>query len=65
MQIRKAMTQKGQRELLTGIVEMDEAYIGGKPRKGVKGDGPGGKNKPGRGTKKAPVIGVVERGGTY
>ena len=63
MQIRKAMTQKGQRELLTGICEMDEAYIGGKPRKGVKGNGSGGKNKPGRGTKKAPVIGVVERGG--
>jgi len=34
MQIRKAMTQAEQRSLLTGIVEMDEAYIGGKPRKG-------------------------------
>ena len=63
MQIRKSMTQKGQRELLTGICEMDEAYIGGKPRKGGKGNGYGGRNKPGRGTKKAPVIGVVERGG--
>lgn len=63
MQIRKAMTQKGQRDLLTGIVEMDETYVGGKPRKGTKGDGEGGKHKPGRGTKKAPVIGAVERGG--
>ena len=35
MQIRKAMTQAEQRSLLTGIVEMDEAYIGGKPRKGI------------------------------
>ena len=29
MQIRKAMTQKEQRDLLTGIVEMDETYVGG------------------------------------
>ena len=63
MQIRKAMTQAAQRNLLTGIVEMDETYVGGKPRKGTKGDGDGGKHKPGRGTKKAPVIGAVERGG--
>ena len=63
MQIRKAMTQKGQRDLLTGVVEMDETYVGGKPRKGTKGEGPGGKHKSGRGTKKAPVIGAVERGG--
>ena len=63
MQIRKAMTQFGQRQLLTGIVEMDETYIGGKPRKGTKGDGSNGKHKTGRGTKKPPVIGAVERGG--
>ncbi len=63
MQIRKAMTQFEQRQLLTGIVEMDETYIGGKPRKGTKGDGPNGKHKTGRGTKKPPVIGAVERGG--
>ena len=63
MQIRKAMTQSEQRSLLTGIIEMDETYVGGKPRKGTKGDGDGGKHKPGRGTKKAPVIGAAERGG--
>ena len=63
MQIRKAMTQTEQRHLLTGIVEMDETYIGGKPRKGKKYDDPDDKPKPGRGTKKAPVIGAVERGG--
>lgn len=49
-------------ELLHGIVEADETYIGGKPRKGNKREddkrGPGG-----RGTKKTPVVGVVERGG--
>lgn len=63
MQIRKAMSQAEQRNLLTGIVEMDEAYIGGKPRKGTKGDGEDGKHKRGRGAKKAPVVGAVERGG--
>ena len=63
MQIRKAMIQSEQRQMLTGIVEMDETYVGGKPRKGKKYDDPDDKPKPGRGTKKAPVIGAVERGG--
>lgn len=62
MKIREAMMQADQRPMLTGIVEMDETYIGGKPRKGTKGDGKDGKHKPGRGTKKAPVVGAVERG---
>ena len=62
MQIRKAMAQAEQRSLLTGIVEMDEAYIGGKPRKGNRRND-GRPNKRGRGTDKAPVIGAVERGG--
>jgi len=61
MQIRKAMAQREQRELLTGIVEMDETYIGGKPRKGTKGENPDGSHKRGRGTTKAPVVGAVER----
>jgi len=63
MQIRKAMTQAEHRDLLTGIVEMDETYIGGKPRKGTKGGGPDGNHPRGRGTKKAPVVGTVERDG--
>lgn len=62
MQIRKAMAEREQRELLTGVVEMDETYIGGKPRPG--GSGPDGeKPKRGRGTKKTPVVGMIERGG--
>ena len=36
-------------------VEVDETYIGGKPRKGT------GPYKRGRGTKKTPVVGMVER----
>ncbi len=59
MKIREAMRESQQRQLLTGIVEMDEVYIGGKPRK----KGPGDKAKRGRGTKKTPVVGMIERGG--
>src|SRR5258708_1180662 len=33
MQIRKAMAERKQRELLSGVVEMDETYIGAKPPK--------------------------------
>lgn len=61
MKIRNAMTQHAQRELLTGIVEADETFIGGKPRKGNTPKGSG--NKRGRGTKKTPVVGLAERNG--
>jgi hypothetical protein len=40
-----------------GTVEVDETYVGGKPRKGT------GPHKRGRGTKKTPVVALVERGG--
>lgn len=42
---------------LNGNVEVDETYVGGKPR--YKGN-----NKRGRGTKKQPVVALVERGGS-
>lgn len=51
-----------QDRLLHGIVEADETYVGGKPRKGNRRDGDK-PNKRGRGTKKTAVIGAVERGG--
>ncbi|HEY1598919.1 MAG TPA: IS1595 family transposase [Pirellulales bacterium] len=41
---------------LSGIVEVDETYVGGKPRGGAKG-------RVGRGTKKAPVVALVQRDG--
>ena len=63
MQIRKAMIQAEQRNLLTGIIEMDETYVGGKPRKGKHYDNPNNRPRRGRGTTKTPVIGVVERDG--
>lgn len=57
--IRAALADDG--KLLAGIVEMDEAYVGGKRRPANRKDddepgprGPGGKQ---------PVIGAVERGG--
>lgn len=51
-EIRKLMTQGDTR--LTGIVEADETYIGGRTHGGKRG----------RGADKAAVIDVVERGGS-
>jgi len=66
--IRRAMAKdKKQRELLFGIVEADETYIGGKPRRyNEKRNQPkgGNKSKRGRGTDKTAVIGAVERNGS-
>jgi len=62
--VRLAMaTDRDQAELLSGIVEADETYIGGKPRKGNQHGDDQKKRKRGRGTLKSAVIGVVERGG--
>ena len=61
--IRVAMKNSvDQAELLHGIVEADETYIGGKPRKKNRrvDDKPAPR---GRATRKVPVIGMVERGG--
>jgi len=51
-QIRSLMTQG--KSPLDGTVEIDETYIGGKRRGGKRG----------RGTDKAAVVGVVQRGGS-
>ncbi len=53
--IRKVMIEKN---ILKGIVESDETYIGGKPRPGS-----GEIVKRGRGTKKTPVLAIIEREG--
>jgi transposase-like protein len=61
--IRTAMDKDPlQGQLLYGIVEADEVSIGGEPRKGNRHDDDK-PNKRGGGTKKTPVVGVVERGG--
>ena len=57
--IRATMASK-EKHFLKGIVEMDETYVGGKPRRNKDDDNP---PKRGRGTKKVPVVGAVERGG--
>ncbi len=54
--IRFAMAPDGSQEPLTGVVECDEVYIGGKPRN--KGNNPRG-----RGTRKTPVFAAVQRHG--
>lgn len=54
--IRKGMLG-GVSPMLKGIVEIDEAYLGGKARIPAK------PNKRGRGTNKQMVVGLVERGG--
>jgi len=56
--IRSAMKQEPLAGLLKGVVEVDETYIGGKPRKGN-----GKKYKRGRGTEKTPVMVLIERKG--
>lgn len=54
--IRFAMAPDGNLPKLSGTVECDETYVGGKPRyRGI--------SKRGRGTKKTPVFVAVERGG--
>src|SRR5579863_180465 len=54
--IRFAMAPDADNPKLTGTVECDETYVGGKPR--YKGN-----NKRGRGTSKTPVFAAVERNG--
>ncbi len=60
MCIRRGMT--GEHDLLSGIVEADECYVGGKPRKRNRRDDEP-EHPRGRGTRKLPVIGAVARGG--
>ena len=55
--VRLAMKEEPFVNLLKKVVEVDETYIGGRPRKN------GGKNKRGRGTEKIPVVVLIERNG--
>jgi transposase-like protein len=54
--IRASMAMaEAERQPLGGVVEVDETYVGGKPRRGA--------SKRGRGTEKESVIGIRQRGG--
>ena len=53
--IRYAMDKGPLHEKLTGVIEADETYVGGKAR---------GRKHTGRGTTKAPVAALVQRDGT-
>ncbi len=56
--IRWAMTEDYLKSpMMSGEIEVDETYVGGKPRNS------GPHNKRGAGTKKTPVVALVERGG--
>jgi hypothetical protein len=54
--IRHAMEAEPMQGMFSGTVEVDETYVGGKPRYR-------GESKRGRGTKKKPVMVLVERDG--
>ena len=58
--IRIAMGNSGKKDFRDTIIEIDETYIGGKPRK-HNNKGTEVKSKRGRGSKKTPVIGVLDR----
>ncbi len=60
--IRSEMASKQGKIILRGIIEADETYVGGRPRKRNKRDDDE-QNPRGRGTKKTAVIGAVERSG--
>ena len=61
--IRLAMNEDPLLTLLSGTIEVDETYIGGKPRKEKKEESPKPESKRGRGTSKVPVMALVERNG--
>lgn len=65
-QIRIAMGNAENQEFFDTIVEIDETYVGGKPRKSNEHDdntpkGTGTGSKRGRGTDKTPVVGMIDR----
>ena len=63
--VRHAMRQEPLKGLLEGTVFVDETYVGGKPRKFFKNKRPRSNAplKVGRGTKKIPVMALVEKDG--
>ncbi len=61
--IRYAMQQPELKAKFKGTIEIDETYVGGKPRKTQRQILLGKVAKAGRGTKKTPVVALVQRNG--
>ena len=63
--IRYTMNQEPLSSKLTGIIEIDETYVGGKFRTGPMATVPGQrpKDRPSPTSNKAPVVSVLQRGG--
>ena len=57
--IREAMGNVKHGKVFEAMVEIDETYIGGKPRKKNRKDDNDKPNERGRGTKKNPVVGIA------
>lgn len=55
--LRYAMMQQPLADLMNGIVEVDETYIGARNKRGTK------RGRPGPDSHKTPVVALVERGG--
>jgi len=61
-QIREAMEKEEHKKTFEAVAEIDEIYVGSKPRKNNNcSNDEGNKPKRGRRTSKTPVIGVKER----
>lgn len=63
-QIRLAMGNTTGKKLIDTVLEIDETYIGGKPRKRNKRNNDNNRGsglKRGRGTNKTPIVGIVSR----
>lgn len=58
--LRAEMQPQDECNLLKGIIEADETFVGGKPSSQYKNKG---KGKRGRGTKKMIFLGAIQRGG--
>jgi transposase-like protein len=64
--IRYTMSQEPLSSKLTGIIEVDETYVGGKPRHSIPRTvrpGVRGQDQPGPTASKAAVVSVLQRGG--
>lgn len=61
--IRKSMGKEEYKDTFEAVVEIDETYVGGKPREENRHSENDDykRNKCGRGTSKTPVVGVTER----